>query len=427
MVSQEWKSTHAVLPAALASLALVACQHARPDGRVGWTDEERALESTCQAGAAAACRDLGALLIQEKRPDKDLQRGLVLLEVTCGGGDFKACGILGEGYAGFPGRDGQAGKLGRAVELLGRACAHGIAAACTRQGDAIARNSPAERAAVKAAFLAGCELGDALGCESFAVAELRSPHPDTAKAERGLARACQLARLESCHGLATLLSRDPQRQDQAARLWQSACDKGLARSCHRLLAFGAPLLSPRPDCRWVDELARKRCLAGDRNGCAIRSACQLRGGAGDGAAILEELAAACAAGHPLSCLYWADASERRKDADAARIQDAYARACKADDLGQAQACVRGLVRDLQDPESREKADKAAFALSRYCYSGDAESCCELGKAYQTGKNFAKDPERADRLHAKACDLGLSACCSFPSEPAPDTRKEKAHR
>jgi hypothetical protein len=189
-----------------------------------------------------------------------------------------------------------------------------------------------------------------------------------------------------------------------------------------LLAFGAPLLSPRPDCRWVDELARKRCLAGDRNGCAIRSACQLRGGASDGAAIFEELAAACAAGHPLSCLYWADASERGEATDAARIQDAYARACNADDLGKERACVRGLIRDLRDPGSREKADEAAFVLSRHCRGGDAESCCALGKAHQTGKHLAKDPERADRLRSRACDLGLSACCSPASEPAPETRK-----
>jgi TPR repeat protein len=194
-----------------------------------------------------------------------------------------------------------------------------------------------------------------------------------------------------------------------------------------LLAFGAPLLSRHPDCRWVGELAGRRCRAGDRNGCAIRSACQLRGGAGDGATILEELAAACAAGNPLSCLYWADASERGKDADAARIQDAYARACNADGLGKERACVRGRVRDLNDPGSREAADKAAFVISRYCESGDAESCCELGKAYQTGKNFAKDPERADRLRAKACDLGLSACCSLPSDSAPETRKERARQ
>jgi TPR repeat protein len=87
--------------------------------------------------------------------------------------------------------------------------------------------------------------------------------------------------------------------------------------------------------------------------------------------------------------------------------------------------VRGLLRDLNEPESPEKADTAAFALSRYCYGGDAEACCELGKAYQAGKQFARDPERADRLRRKACDLGLAACCPLPVEPAPAARKAKA--
>ncbi len=424
MVSEERRAAHAVLSAALAGLVLVACQHARPQGRIGWTGQERALESSCQAGGTAACLDLGARLVREGRPDKDLQRGLILLEVACGRDDFKACATLGNTYAQFSTRDGQAGKLRRAVELLGRACTHGIAAACTRQGDAIARNAPEDRTAAKAAFLAGCQLGDGRGCESFAVAELRAPHPDTGKAESALARACQLDRLEDCDGLAVLLAHDPRRQDEAVRLWMRACDRGLARSCRRLLSFAAPLLSPHPDCRRVDELAHKRCLAGDRDGCAIRLACQLRTDVGDRAAILAQLGAACAAGHPLSCLYWADASERRKGADATAVRDAYARACKADDLGRKQACVRELARDLNDPESHGRADRAAFLLARACYRGDAESCCDLGKAYETGKNFTKDPERAKRLRGKACALGLATCCPVPSEPAPPTAAKK---
>jgi TPR repeat protein len=415
MLSQEAKSSHVLLSV---FLALVACQHARPDGRVGWTDDEFALESSCQTGDTAACRDLGARLVQDKRPDKDMQRGLVLLEIACGQDDWKACGLLGDTYATFSSRDGQEGKLGRAVEVLGHACTHGIASACTRKGEAIARNNPEDRAAAKSAFLAGCELGDALGCESLAVAELRSPHPDTAEAENGFARACALSRLESCHGLGSLLWRDPKRRREAARLWKNACEKGLARSCDQLLVFGAPLLSPNSDCRMVDELANKLCLAGDRNGCAIRSACQLQGGASDGAGLLEGLAAGCSSGHALSCLYWADQGERSANLDAPRLREAYARACRADGLGKEQACVRNLVRGVASPESSEQADKDAIVLSHYCYAGSAEACCGLGKIYETGKVFPKDPERARRLQRKACDLGLVVCCETHAAPTP---------
>jgi TPR repeat protein len=415
MLSQERVSAHLVFPAVLACLALVACRHAHTDGRIGWSDEERSLESTCQNGDTAACRNLGERLVRDKRSDKDLQRGLVLLEIACGGDDWNACAILGDRYADFDGPNGPEGKLARAVELLGRACAHGIATACTQEGQAIARHTPADREAAKTAFLAGCQAGDALGCEAFAVAQMRSPHGETAEVEDALSRACRLSRLESCHALGNLLWRTPKRQAEAMRLWRDACGKGLARSCDQLLASSAPLLSPSPDCRLFRDLAQKLCLAGDRNGCAVHLACQLRDGANEVAAIVEELSTGCTAKHPLSCLYWADASEQSQTANPTRIQDAYHLACNAHDLGNQKACVRLLVHDLNHSDSSEKTDEAAYALSRYCSGGDAEACCQLGKAHDLGKNVSKDPEKSERLRRKACDLGLVSCC--PMVPA----------
>ena len=417
MLSQERAFAYVVFPAVFACTALVACRHAHPDGRIGWSNEERSLESTCQKGDTTACRTLGELLVQGKRTDKDLQRGLVLLEIACGSGDWKACAILGERYTDFNGPDGQEGKLGRAVELLGLACAHGIAAACTQQGHSIARNTQADRVEAKAAFRAGCQLGDALGCEAFAAAQMRAPHSETSESEveDALSRACRLSRLESCHALASLLWRTPKRQAEAALLWRDTCAKGLARSCDQLLAASAPLLSPSPDCGVLRDLAQKSCLAGDRNGCAVRSACQLRDGANGVAAIVEELSAGCAAKHPLSCLYWADAREHSNTADTARIHEAYRLVCQAHDLGKQKACVRLLVHDLNASESSDKTDEMAYALSRYCTGGDAEACCQLGKAHAVGKKVSKDLEEADRLRHKACDLGLVSCCPIAPE------------
>ena len=364
---------------------------------------------------------MGEHLVRDKRSDKDLQRGLVLLEIACGGDDWKACAILGDRYADFGGPDGQEGKLGRAVELLGRACAHDVATACTRKGHAIARNTPADRVAEKAAFLAGCQAGDALGCEAFAVAEMRLHQGETSEVEDALSRGCRLSRLESCHALGSLLWRTPKRQAEATQLWRDACGKGLARSCNQLLAFSAPLISLSPDCGVLRDLAQKMCLAGERNGCAVRLACQLRNGANEVAAIVEELSAGCAAKHPLSCLYWADASEQSKTADTPRIRDAYRLTCRADDLGNQKACVRLLVHDLNDSESSERTDEVAYALSRYCSGGDAEACCQLGKAHEVGKSVSRDLEKSDRLRRKACDLGLVSCCPIAPESSRPSR------
>jgi uncharacterized protein len=418
MLSQLRVFAHVLFPTALACTALVACRHAHTDGRIGWSTEERSLESTCQDGDTAACRNLGEHLVHDMRPDKDLQRGLILLEIACGGDDWKACAILGDRYADYSGPDGQEGKLGRAVELLGRACAHGIATACTQKGHATARNTPADHIAEKTAFLTGCQLGDALGCEAFAAAEMRTSHGETIDVEDALSRGCRLSRLESCHALGSLLWRTPKRQAEAMQLWRDACRKGLARSCDQLLAISAPLLSPSPDCGILRDLASKLCLAGDRNGCAIRSACQLRNGANEVAAIVEELSTACAAKHPLSCLYWADASEQSKTADTPRIQDAYRLACHAPDIGNQRACVRLLGHNLNNSELSDRTDEVAYTLSRYCSGGDAEACCQLAKAYEAGKNVTKDLEKSARLRGKACDLGLVSCCQV----APDSSR-----
>ena len=199
------------------------------------------------------------------------------------------------------------------------------------------------------------------------------------------------------------------------QLWRDACAKGLARSCDQLLASSAPLLSPSPDCGLLRNLAQKLCLAGNRNGCAVRSACQLRDGANEVAPIVEELSAGCTSKHPLSCLYWADASELSKTADTPRIQEAYRLTCRARDLGNQKACVRLLVHDLNDSETSDRTDEVAYALSRYCLGGEAEACCQLGKAHGVGKNVPKDLEKSDRLRRKACDLGLVSCCPIAPE------------
>jgi len=246
---------------------------------------------------------------------------------------------------------------------------------------------------------------------------MRTPHGEISEIEDALSRACRLSRLESCHALGSLLWRTPKRQNEAMQLWRDACGKGLTRSCDQLLASRAPLLSPNPDCGLFRDLAQKLCLAGDRNGCAVRSACQLRDGANDVTAIVEDLSAGCALKHPLSCLYWADASQQSKIADAPRIQDAYRLACHARELGNEKACVRLLVHDLNDPESSDKREEVAYALSRYCAGGDAEACCHLGKAHEVGKSVAKDLEKSDRLRRKACELGLVSCCPAAPEGA----------
>jgi len=77
--------------------------------------------------------------------------------------------------------------------------------------------------------------------------------------------------------------------------------------------------------------------------------------------------------------------------------------------GAGHGCFRDHV-ELNDSESSERTEEAAYALSRYCSGGEAEACCQLGKAHEVGKKVSKDLEKSDRLRRKACDLGLVSCC-----------------
>lgn len=421
MLSQERQRGHAVL--VLASLALLACQHGRPEGRVAWSEQEWALEAACQRDELAACRDLGIRLVEDKRPETDLQRGLILLEVACGRNDWRACGVLGATYASLVPRDQEEGRLERAIELLGRACSHRIATACTHLGETLLRNR-GDRARAQATFLSACELGEARGCEYFARMELRLRQRDVGKAERALVRACHLDRIESCHELAGMLVQQPDRQAEAFRLWAAACEKGLGRSCNQLIALGAPLVARKPDCRLIRELAPRRCAAHDRDACAAHAACQLREAPGEGA-LIAELAAGCGDEHPLSCLYWTDAVREHADADPARVREALDLACRAGGLGSAKACVRGFILELNGAGSSESAAAAVRGLTHHCDGGDAEACCQLGKAYEVGKPVSKDLERAVRLLGKACELGSEGCCPSPSAPAPAATPARA--
>jgi TPR repeat protein len=392
------------------ALAGASCADTARQAHFGWGPTELDAEQRCQQGATAACGELGRFLVARSDIEKDVERGLVLLEVACGQDDPPACAALGRMYI----DRGHDKARARARELLTRACARRSAEACTGLGEVLEIDR-GERVELVAAFHKGCALGDALGCERYGHILWRDTFGDgRTQAEEAFARACGLGRLSSCHLLAMVFAGDPARRAGGMDLLRRNCERGYARSCSTAAAAFAPLLSARADCRLAKPLAQKGCDGKEDDACAIADACALTGPAR--AATLHGLRLACERGVATSCLYWADA--QTPEARNERVEKAYEIACHGDSPAAEVACPRLAIIALGRAQLSIDADRPLARLREACDHASGEACCGLADEYARGKWLPTDSTRASELREKACNLGQERCCQPPSSPAP---------
>jgi TPR repeat protein len=397
-----------ILPAAL--LVLVAwspaCLHPTQKGNQGWDTDDQQAERECQSGALPACRKLGISLIKEARPQKDFERGLVLLETTCGQEDWPACEALGGWY--LTRKNGQA----RAIAVLERACSHGLAKACTGKGKGLKLLEPASPDEIQAAFQAGCEKGDAEGCDLLARTLWQDDFQgDPARALAAMGAACNLGRRESCHALGMAWLSDPARQGEGWRLLDDNCGRDHWPSCVRLALQFAPLASSHPDCARALPYARRLCSANDTDGCAIAQACALTAGMVATDPIPAQLSSDCGKRNGLSCLYWADFVAQTPEAAARRgnLREAYRIACAKSPV-RLKSCARVAILDLAEVRNGEHAKDLIQRLHQLCDRGEAEACCHLGGEFLSGARVSIDKEKGERLRSQACEQGAKECC-----------------
>ena len=398
-----------ILPAVIFVLVAwsPACLHPTPKGNAGWDNDDQLAERECQGGALPACRKLGMSLMKEARPTKDIERGLVLLETACGQEDWPACEALGGWYL------TQKNAQFRAIEVLGSACSHGLAKACTGKGKGLQRLEPASPEEIQAAFQAGCEKGDAEGCDLLARALWQDDFQgDPARAQAALGAACNLGRRESCHTLGLTWLRDPARQAEGWRLLDDNCGRDHWPSCGRLALQFAPLVSPHPDCSRAMPYARKLCSAKQTDGCAIAQACDLTAGMAATDPIPEQLASDCGKRNGLSCLYWTDFMAQTPGAETRRgkVREAYRIACAKSPVRHLKSCTRSAILDLAEAQDFEHAWPMIRRLGNLCDGGEAEACCHLGGEFLSGDRVSPDKEKGGRLRSQACELGAKECC-----------------
>jgi uncharacterized protein len=412
MASQRSKQAFA-LGALLAALSTLACgTPLGPRPRPDWGSAEIDLERRCQGGSTPACGELGRVLVQRGNgnQEKDVERGLVLLEVACGQDDLPACTALGNLYEDrFTGETAQA----RGQELLSKACARQSASACTGLGKIVDRRDEERGREAKELFRTGCNLGDSEGCERLGVMESDDFSGSPTRAADAYALACRMGRLSGCHRLAVAQLADPTTHADGIALLAGSCDRGHSASCLSAALSFAPISSPQPDCQRARPLAEKACRGRQRDGCAIVDACRLSGAEGSAPA-LESLHGACEKKHSLACLYWADA-QNDPTAKNDHVRGAYRRAC-AGPIAQEMtgiACGRLGAIDLARAETKTESERALYMLEQACRQSSGQACCDLAQAYRNGTGVSASPARASELRTKACELKEKRCCGSP--------------
>jgi len=419
-MTPQWTCARLSVIAVMLIAPVAACSSSQPQTRLSWPPAALDADRRCEAGEVAACGDLGRFLVRRTDNHRDVERGLVLLEVACGQNHLTSCTALAATYVDSS-RD--PGTLARARSLATRACDGRFAEGCTVAGDIVVRGDPRNHNhAADDAFRAGCELGDARGCELYGIMQLRDrAGGDKTAAEDAFAAGCGLGRRSSCHLLATVLLREPATRAQGSTLLADNCGLGYVGSCTTATLLTAPLLAAGGSCALAHPFAQRACAAKDADACAVVDVCKLEVAA-EAPAALASLRAACEARNGIACLYWADASERGASdstsdigtaADPERVRGAYEVACReSGEHPEAArlACIRLAAVELARADGRLEASSMVPMLEQACDEPSGEACCALADVHAAGKWVRADAQMAAALRDKACALGTRRCC-----------------
>jgi uncharacterized protein len=305
-------------PACLASSAeectrraLAAWSDAQDDRAVACIAER--LDAACSLGDAHACYFVARLRLDGHGVERDIERGIAMLERACDDGVAVACTtgarwlseppqagrfpdaaglsarleteracLAGQrtqcfqvGLGFYFGREGFPRDLGRAAQAYRRGCDLGDAAACNNLADALAYGDGVERDVVRSASLYGraCRLGQALGCANSGqmFENGLGVFRDRARARELYQTACMSGDVYGCLHAEMLAAQDagaPREAQRALAHWRRACARGSAKAC----AFVGIMYEDGTDSMARDadkslEAMKRACGLGDERGC----------------------------------------------------------------------------------------------------------------------------------------------------------------
>jgi hypothetical protein len=351
-----------------------------------------------------ACGALGRLLVAHVTSEKDVDRGMVLLETACADGDAASCAALGAIYR----ERGDEKALARSEELLKRACDLKSAEGCASLGvleEAWERHDPRP---VLEAYRRSCELGYPKGCELYAFAQKRQSPGDRRAGEEAFIRACSLGDLPSCHGLGRSRIAKPATLADGVAYLMKACEGGFVPSCVTAAELFAPVVGAAASWERALPVADRACARKEEDACAIADASRLEGRR-EVPAAAQRLRAACDGGIALACFYWANAAGASATAEA--VLQAYGLACQGhSSLIRPLACTRFAVLRLTTATSAEEAEPLTKALEAACARSVGEACCAVAEIQAAGRWSPADATKASDTRQKACNLGAQKCC-----------------
>ncbi|HEX3905378.1 MAG TPA: hypothetical protein VH853_21315 [Polyangia bacterium] len=388
----------------LSALALSACFAEVPAARPGWTPQEIEAQRLCADRQAPACGALGRSLVMHVSSEKDVDRGVVLLESSCADGDAASCLSLGGHY-----RDrGDAKAFARASDLLTRACDLKLAEGCVEMAVLYETRERHDARPVLDGYRRACDLGYAKGCALYAAAQQRRAPGEPHAGDDALIRACGLGELASCHALGRLLIDDPATRAEGAAYLVKACDGGFVPSCMTAAELFAPVVGDAASAVQALPVAARACGYKNANACVIVDAC-LIDSQRDVAAATQRLRAGCDGGLPLACFYWANAAGESPDTLEA-LKRAYGFVCQTRILANSLACARIAALELPAATTAEAADGLTKSLAKSCERSVGEACCTLADVYDADRFSPVDGVVASELRTRACNLGALKCC-----------------
>lgn len=308
--------------------------------------------------SAAKLGDLGArgtYGMQLRYLEKNVERGMSLLDAACAEGNLMACEDLVCGYE-------VAGRWPEGRALLDRSCQGGHAQACYWLAYFSARHKSVEDPA--ALYEQACAGGVTHGCEELGI--LFEKRGKLAEAQSAFQTACTLGRDNSCAWMASVLVDRDIDWPKARRIYRAACEKEVWWACNNL---GYQLLK------------RKE---------------------GDRKVALGWYQRACREQHTTGCRNLA--SERKKADDIDGALAWYDKACK---WGDGEACHQQAKLQLDRAKKAEKERPDAWrdalpSLERACELDHIGGCNRLASVLALQ---AWQPERAVAIGSKACRLG----------------------
>ncbi|HVV85043.1 MAG TPA: tetratricopeptide repeat protein, partial [Kofleriaceae bacterium] len=378
-------------PAGAAAAYRAGCEARHPDG----------VACTSLARAYQAGRGVGA----------DPAAALAALTRGCRLGDNGSCFELDGAAAAAHADDATRAATLQAMQDACDDSAERVEDACLAaarilaEGGTLAARDPRR---ARALADASCQRGYRHACLMLADLDLGGVG---AVADRGRAsdryRAlCDEDVTEACWKLANLLAED-HHADDAARLYQRACDDGMGAGCN---SWGYALFTGQgADWSTADAMAayRKACELGDAYGCAnVGELLELGVGAApdvDGAAAAYRQA--CTDDTAAGCARLARLYERGHGThDRAEVTRLYRRACEEEGAPEACHALARRVREDRGPAGEAaRLDVRAVDLARSLSADNPYFAYVLGTFHQDGVALDADHAAAARWYQRACD------------------------